>query len=316
MQTPSYTNPTFRTSQRINAPWAVVFYFLLLTAVLNQALGQEMVAKAKSTSGSIPFEKTTDNRIALRATYRDVSFPMVLDSYALFSGLPEAWVKNWKLPKTPYIYTTRDFQNKRKKERLRLLDSLRIAGQFEASNFYVNPKKILNTFEVGYLGTDFLNDYNWKINFGEGTLHFDESPFRAREGDIRNTFGQNEFPWFEVSIGNASQKTTVDLGAYTALSFPVQSRIGAYLLKKYNPSPQVVTTGGANGLNVTDTQYTILLDSILIQGKRFENVPVRLSQNTRVSFIGCQFFERGTLLLNYKNDQKGEREVAFGVLDE
>ncbi len=169
---------------------------------------------------------------------------------------------------------------------------------------------------MGYLGTDFLNDYNWKINFGEGTLHFDESPFRAREGDIRNTFGQNKFPWFQVSIGNASQKTTVDLGAYTALSFPVQSRIGAYLLKKYNPLPQVVITGGANGLNVTDTQYTILVDSILIQGKRFENVPVRLSQNTRVSFIGCQFFERGTLLLNYKNDQKGEREVSFGVLDE
>lgn len=311
MQTPSFTN---HTSQRISAQWAVIFYFLLLTAVMNQALGQEMVAKAKSTSGSIPFEKTTDNRIALMATYRDVSFPMVLDSYALFSALPEAWVKNWKLPKTPYIYTTRDFQNKRRKVKLRLMDSLLVAGQFEASKFYVNPKKVLNTFEVGFLGTDFLNDYNWKIDFGGGTLYFDESPFRAREDDIRNTFGKNEFPWFEVSIGNASQRATVDLGAHTALSFPVQSRMGEYLLKKYNPSPQVVTTGGANSLNVTDTQYTILVDSILIQGKRFENVPVRLSQNTRVSFIGCQFLERGALILNYKTNQQEEREVAFRVL--
>ncbi|MCU0394462.1 MAG: retropepsin-like domain-containing protein, partial [Chitinophagaceae bacterium] len=236
----------------------------IFTMTIRAGIGQPMMLNAEQSdkvSGQLPF-KTADNRIIIEARRGQDTFLMVLDSYATFTAMPEDWVRKWRLPKTPYRFATRDFQNKRHKTNLRSMDSLRIGDTLYASRFYVNPKKNFNQYQLGYLGTDFLDGLNWKINFSDSTIFYQSTPFKAAQATIYNEFKPNEFPWFEVSLDGITQRTVVDLGAATALAFPANSAIGQHILAQYNPPAQRIRSGGANSAGIMDTQYFVTVESI------------------------------------------------------
>lgn len=290
---------------------------LLLIIISTNAFSQNfMRTEAKSSSGKIQFSQDEDNRIYLEASYLQDTFQVLLDSYTNCSHLPKKWVvKKWNLKKTPYRYPMIDFNNKRYKEKLRTMESISIEDTFFASNFYICPNKYLNVQEFGLFGTDFLDDLNWKIDFYNNYLLYDtESTFNTSNITIKNNFERNEFPWFMLQIDSLRQKVKVDLGAASEITLPVKSKIGKQLIAKYNLAPRNVKTGGMSSSDVTDTQYELHLDSILIQGIMIKDVNIRLSTNCRFSFIGCRFLERGILYLNYKNSKNEEREVAFELL--
>jgi hypothetical protein len=259
---------------------------------------------------SIHFSKRNDNRIMLTACRGEREIKLLIDSYALFTTLPDQWVTEWALPKTSYRYATRDVQGIRTKVRLHLMDSLRIAGHFFAQRFYVSPSENFDKYQIGYLGMDFLDDYNWRIVFSDSLLLYAEKPFEPSGRFITNTVPKPAFPWFMVSIEGITQKVVVDLGATSSVSFPVNSAIGQLLLKRYKPSPEFEKSGGANSSNVSNTKYTFYVDSLLLQDVVFHHVKVTLNQNSALSFIGCEFLSKGRLLLNYRREEK-DAEVIF-----
>jgi hypothetical protein len=288
--------------------FAFLIFFLFISFIV---IGQKMITQSKFTSGKIVFNQSADSRIFLDVSYKQDSFPVMIDSYANYSMFPEEWIARWGLAKTPYIYATRDFNNKRKKVKLRIMDTISVSNQLYATNFYVNPKKTLNIYKVGILAKDFLDDLNWKIDFSNSILCFDTASFNASTVSVKNVFRKGEFPWFNIMVNNIEHKVVVDLGAAQEISLPVNSKIGGYLLSKYQPSPKVVKTGGANSEALNDLQYDILVDSIYLHGVLFENVNVRLSKNTRVSYIGCKFLRRGNLIMNFRRPDESDPEVAL-----
>ena len=275
-----------------------------------------MKTEAITKSGSIQFQQYDDNRIYLESSFDNEIFSMMIDSYSLFSSLPEDWVVNkWKFKKTPYIYSTRDFNNKRKKVRLRLMKYITIAHTFKATNFYINPNKNLDNYKIGVLGTDFLNNLNWKFNFKNENLCFDEKPFDISNISIKNEFKKTEFPSLNLKIGDIEHKLTVDLGAASEISIPAESKLGEWLIKQYHLSPKLVKSGGANSMNLTDNQYNVFLDSIFIEGTLIKNVNIKISKNSKVSFIGCGLLKRGVLYLNYNNEDKNIGFVGFELIE-
>jgi hypothetical protein len=269
------------------------------------------VINPDTKSGVVPFTKMNSNRVYIKANRGIDSFLMIMDTYANFTALPKKWVRKWDLPKTKYIYTTRDYQGNRSKKKLHLMDSMQIAGSFNASQFYVNPKSTFNKFDIGYFGSDLLKNLNWKINFKDNSLLYSETPFDANATLVSNFFSEKEFPWFDVSILGKHHKIVVDLGAKHELYLPANSDIGKELLEKYQPQSEEIITGGANRLRVKDKQYKILLPEIKIQGQSINNVMVILSENSNLSFFGCDFLSRGSLILNYKPLEGEMRNVAL-----
>lgn len=275
---------------------------------------QEMKVEYKNPFGFIKFESKNESRIFLRASYRGEPFEMIIDSYAFFSSLPEEWaVKKWGFKKTPYINTTTDINNKRTKAKLRLMDTLEVANNFLATQFYINPKKEFNRYQIGILATDFLNDLNWKIDFRNGVLFFDTASYDLTSIQIKNEFNKNAFPYLTAKIVDIEAKLVVDLGAKEEISIPADSELGKRLISFHNLSPAKVISSGANSYRKVDYQYRVLLDSIYIENQIIRNVNVRLSTNTKVSYIGCNLLKRGTLYLNYLNRGKSNSQVGFDI---
>jgi hypothetical protein len=290
--------------------------YIFAIFITSYSYSQEMKIEVDSKSGCIKFQQKHDNRIYLESSYDNETFNMIIDSYSWFSSLPKDWVVDkWKFKKTPYIYTTRDFNNKRQKVRLRLMENISIASTFTATNFYINPKKTLDDFDIGILGIDFLNDLNWQFNFKSENLCFDEKPFNMSNISIKNEFKKTEFPWLKLQIDDIEHKLTIDLGASSEISIPAESKLGEWLIKHYNLSPKSVKSGGANGLDLNDIQYNVFLDSIFIEGTLIQNVNIKISKNTKVSFIGCDLLKRGVLYLNYHNENKDIGLVGFELND-
>jgi hypothetical protein len=132
---------------------------------------------------------------------------------------------------------------------------------------------------------------------------------------IKNEFKKTEFPWLKLQIDDIEHKLTIDLGASSEISIPAESKLGEWLIKHYNLSPKSVKSGGANGLDLNDIQYNVFLDSIFIEGTLIQNVNIKISKNTKVSFIGCDLLKRGVLYLNYHNENKDIGLVGFELND-
>ncbi|WP_372756236.1 hypothetical protein [Mariniflexile sp.] len=271
-----------------------------------------MEIKQDNSFGCIQFKKENDNRIYLEASYDKENFQMMLDSYSWFSALPYEWTVNkWKFKKTPYIYTTRDINNKRQKVKLRLMDKIKISNTFSASNFYINPKKTLDKYNLGVLGNDFLDELNWKIDFTNRNLCFDNKYFNVSNLEVKNKFKKTDFPWLTIKIGEIEHKVIIDLGASQEIIIPLDSKLGTWLISTYNLSSKLVKTGGANSEKLIDELYEIELDSILIEEALIRNVHIQIRKNTKVSLIGCEFLKRGVLYLNYKTPDEDFNEIGF-----
>lgn len=283
-----------------------------LFMIMNYCYSQKMKIIPDSSFGCIQFKNENDKRIYLEASYGKETFRMMLDSYSWFSALPYDWIVNkWRFKKTPYIYTTRDINNKRHKEKLRLMDKIDISNTFSASNFYINPKKTLDKYNVGILGNDFLNELNWKIDFKNQKLCYDDNSFNISTLQIKNKFKKTDFPALTIKIGDIEHKLTIDLGASQEVIIPSESQLGKWLISTYSLKSKSVKTGGANSENALDELYEIELDSILIEGALIRNVNIQIRKNTKVSLIGCEFLKRGILYLNYKNTDEDLNEVGF-----
>jgi hypothetical protein len=294
----------------------VLLSIISLIIRVDYSFSQEMKIEAGKNSGYILFQQKNDKRIYLESSYKTETFYMMVDSYSWFSALPEDWVVNkWNFKKTPYIYTTRDFNNKRQKVKLRLMEHIVVANSISASNFYVNPKKTLNTYGVGILGNDFLNDLNWKVDFGNGHLYYDTASFNLSHTTIKNDFKKTEFPFLTIQAGGIDHKVIIDLGASDELSIPAESNLGEWLIREYRLTPKSVKSGGANRLDVIDSHYTIALDSILLEGSVIRNVNITISRNTKVSYMGCGLLSRGTLYLNYRNKKQTTGQVGFAYTE-
>jgi hypothetical protein len=291
---------------------------LLITLMFfARTYSQEMKVEWKQPFGNIQFEDRNDKRIFLGASYGSEKFEMMIDTYAFFSSLPEDWViKKWSFAKTPYISTTTDFNNKRSKINLRLMDHLEVANNFSATQFYIRPNKVLNQYHVGVLAADFLNDLNWKFDISNRVLFYDTAAYDLTKVGIRNNFDKStSFPWLMLRIADFEHKLVVDLGARDEITIPADSELGKWLIRFYGLTPKEVTMGGANSNHVEDDQYRVLLDSIHIENQVIRKVTVRLSKNTKVSYIGCELLKRGILYLNYLNRGKGSSQVGFEMRD-
>jgi len=287
--------------------------FFLFCFSSNDSFSQQMSSKWIKKD-CLPIEQEQDNRIYLKVHYKEDTFKMMLDSYSWFSSFPERWVVNkWKLKSTPYQYATRDINNKRKKVRLRLMDTITIEDRFSASNFYINPKKTLDTYQVGVLGNDFLNDYNWQINFANGVVCYDSMPYPAERIEIKNEFSLSNFPSLPLKIGDIEHQLIVDLGAANEIIIPEESRLGTYLIQTYNLQSQKKLVGGANSEMLADERYEVVLDSISLGKGTIKNVKILISRNTKVSLIGCGVLKRGILYLNYRNGNNNLGQVAFEI---
>jgi hypothetical protein len=289
-----------------------ILLFLFHLIMVSGSYSQQIKVNTENKSGCVKLNQKL-NRFGLNAEYKNDHFLMIIDTYTMFSQLPEEWVVDkWKFKKTPYIHTTRDYNNKRKKVRLRLMDSILISSTFSASEFYIKPNRTFNKLGIGLLGMDFLNDLNWKFDFKNNDLYFDSMPYDISNIAIKNEFINNlEFPWLTVQIGKIKHKLIVDLGAENDITIPAESELGKWLIKNYRLTAKLVESGGANKLNVKDNEYRIKLNSILLQGVEVNNVNIKISRNTKVSYIGCGLLKRGKLYLNFINNEIDNGQIGF-----
>jgi len=282
--------------------------FVLGILATNHSYSQSTEFKAIHDSGCIEFKESGDDKIYLEFYYENDSLTMCLDSYTYISHFPQKLSKACQFAKTPHHWGIRDYNNKIKHARLRTIDSVSVANQFYASNCYIYPNPVFE--DMGLLGCDFLNDFNWKIDFSNHLLYFDKEAFNIPDRAIENEFTINEFPWLSIQIGPLTHRFKVDLGAPGGLVIPANSELGKWIINKYSLSPNATKIAGSSGTK-TDNVYQAHLDSIMIDGISIPNVDITISSNTTYSFLGCGLLKKGVLYLNYQNKETSNRTVGF-----
>lgn len=264
---------------------------------------------------SIQVSLNDDGRIFINAQLKDDSVSLMLDTYAGYSIFPEQWVGNYGLEKTPIKHITRDYLNKRSKSRLHTVDSLVVGNSFYVNNLLIKPSKILDPFNVGILGLNILNEYNWKFRFADKELDLDKEEFPISSDYIVSKFTRGVFPYFILNSDGIEQKMIVDLGAGKSLYIPAKSELGQALIQKYQPSRELVTSGGANSNGVTDYQYNFTIPEIELEGQMFKDVDITLSESSKLYFIGTSFLSKGELIYNPLTSDSRVSMVAFKLLE-
>jgi len=269
----------------------------------------------ESSPLSFPISLNDDGRIFVEAQLGIDSVSLMLDTYAGYSIFPEQWIENYGFTKTPIRHITRDYLNKRSKSRLHLVDTLVVANSISVNNLLIKPSIILDPFNVGILGLNVLNEYNWKFKFAAKELELGKDEFHIPNGYIENKFSRGVFPYFTLRFEGFEQKMIVDLGAGKSLYIPAKSELGQALILKYQPQRELVQSGGANSSSVEDYQYNFTIPEIELQGQNFKNVNITLSESSRLYFIGTGFLSKGELIYNPITSDSRVSSVAFKLLE-
>lgn len=177
------------------------------------------------------------------------------------------------------------------------------------------------------LGQNFINKFNWKIDFDQNLIFLSETPFtQTDEMQIWPIFYRGNRPYINFKLNNTNYTNClIDLGFNGMFDIHIENPDGKLILekkKKLNQiNPYMAASMGLHGLNKATEKNNFLLDSVRFTNVPYHKVLASISESAETK-LGINFFRDFSriMILNHSESKyfllpRNTPEPYISVLD-
>jgi len=145
------------------------------------------------------------------------------------------------------------------------------------------------------LGQNFINKFNWKIDFDQNLIFLSETPFtQTDQMQVWPIFYRGNRPYINFKLNNTNYTNClIDLGFNGVFDIHIANPDGKLILaekKKLNQiNPYMTASMGLHGLNKATEKNNFLLDSVRFTNVAYHKVLASISESAETK-LGIKFF--------------------------